>query len=127
MQIPLQITVRDMAHSPALDEHIRGKAAKLEQYFSPIISCHVLAEAPHKHQHQGRHYTVRLDIGLPGKTILVNHDHDQDIYVAVREAFAAARRQLEDYAQIRRGELRQRRSANHSALSSTEAQDHDHD
>ena len=28
MQVPLQITVRDMAHSEALDERIRTKAAK---------------------------------------------------------------------------------------------------
>lgn len=109
MQNPLQITVRDMAHSPALDENIRGRVAKLEQYFSPIISCRVLAEAPHKHHHQGRQFTVRVDLVLPGKTIVVNHDHDEDVYVAVREAFNAAKRQLEDYAQIRRGETRQRR------------------
>lgn len=125
MQIPLQITVRDMAHSTALDETIRGKAAKLEQYFAPIISCHVLAEAPHKHHHQGRHYTVRLDIGLPGKTIVVNHDHDEDIYVALREAFNAARRQLEACAQIRRGEMRQRRVASRGAPIAVEAQDND--
>lgn len=125
MQIPLQITVRDMAHSPALDEHLRAKARKLEQFFSPIVSCHVLAEALHKHQHHGRHYTVRLDIGLPGKTLVVNHDHDEDIYIAVREAFNAARRQLEDYAQIRRGEMRQRRVASRGAPADLEEQEND--
>lgn len=52
MQIPIQITVRDMLHSAVFDEHIRVKAAKLEQYFSPITSCRVVAEAPHKHHHQ---------------------------------------------------------------------------
>lgn len=108
MQTPIQITVRDMPHSPALDEHIRTKAAKLEQYFSPITSCRVVTEAPHKHQHQGRQYVVRLDITVPGREIAVTHEHDEDVYVALRDAFEAARRQLEDYARIRRGETRTR-------------------
>lgn len=108
MQTPIQITVRDMPHSPALDEHIRAKAAKLEQYFSPITSCRIVTEAPHKHHHQGRQYVVRLDITVPGREIVINHDHDEDVYVALRDAFEAAKRQLEDYARIRRGETRNR-------------------
>lgn len=110
MQTPIQITVRDMEHSPALDDHIRSKAAKLEQYFSSITSCRVVAEAPHRHHHQGRQYTVRLDITVPGHEIVVNHDHHEDIYVALRDAFAAAKRQLEDYARMRRGETRKRQA-----------------
>jgi ribosomal subunit interface protein len=106
MQIPVQITVRDMPHSEALDEHILAKAAKLEQYFSAITSCRVVAEAPHKHHHQGRHFAVRLDITVPGNEIVVNHEHDEDIYVALRDAFNAAKRRLEDYARIHRGETR---------------------
>ncbi len=108
MQTPIQITVRDMPHSPTLDEHIRAKAAKLEQHFSPITSCRVVVESPHKHHHQGRHYVVRLDITVPGNEIVVNHEHDEDAYIALRDAFAAAKRQLEDYARIRRGETRTR-------------------
>ena len=110
MQTPTQITVRDMPHSPALDEHIRAKAAKLEQYFSPITSCRVVTEAPHKHSHQGRQYVVRLDITVPGREIVVNHEHDEDVYVALRDAFDAAKRQLEDYARMRRGETRTRQA-----------------
>ena len=110
MQTPIQITVRDMDHSPALDQHIRDKSAKLEQYFSLITSCRVVVEAPHQHHHQGKLYTVRLDITVPGREIVVNHEHDQDVYVALRDAFAAATRQLEDYAQVRRGETRDRQA-----------------
>jgi ribosomal subunit interface protein len=110
MQTPIQITVRDMPHSDVLDDHIRAKAVKLEQYFSPITSCRVVAQAPHKHHHQGRQFTVRLDITVPGKEIVVNHDHDEDVYVALRDAFAAAKRQLEDYARMRRGETRTRQA-----------------
>ena len=108
MQTPIQITVRDMPHSPALDEHIRAKAAKLEQYCSQITSCRVVAEAPHKHQHQGRQIAVRLDITVPGREIVVNHEHGYDVYIALRDAFEAAKRQVEEYARIRRGETRTR-------------------
>jgi ribosomal subunit interface protein len=110
MQIPVQITVRNMPHSEALDEHIGIKAAKLEQYFSPIISCRVVVEAPHKHHHQGRQFVLRLDIKVPGHEIVVNHEHDEDVYVALRDAFDAAKRRLEDYARIRRGETRMRQA-----------------
>ena len=110
MQTPVQITVRDMPHSEALDEHIRAKAEKLEQFFSPIISCRVVAEAPHKHHHQGRQFVVRLDITVPGYEIVVNHEHDEDVYVALRQSFDAAKRRLEDYARVRRGETRVRQA-----------------
>ena len=119
MQIPVQITVRDMAHSEALDEHISAKAAKLEQYFSPITSCRVVIEAPHKHSHQGRQYVVRLDITVPGQEIVVNHEHDEDVFVALRDAFDAAKRRLEDYARIRRGETRTRQAGARRRRSTT--------
>jgi ribosome-associated translation inhibitor RaiA len=41
---------------------------------------------------------VRIDLKVPGKEIVVNRDHDEDIYVALRDAFDVARRQLEDHA-----------------------------
>ena len=119
MQIPIQITVRDMVRSEALDEHISAKAAKLEQYFSPITSCRVVIEAPHKHSRQGRQYVVRLDITVPGQEIVVNHEHDEDVYVALRDAFDAAKRRLEDYARIRRGETRTRQAGARRRRSTT--------
>lgn len=111
MQSPVQITVRDMPHSAALDEHIHSISAKLERYFSPITSCRVVVEAPHKHHHQGRHFVVRLDITVPGDEIVVSHEHDEDVYVALRDAFGAAKRRLEAYARMRRRETRVRRAA----------------
>jgi ribosomal subunit interface protein len=110
MQTELQITVRDMEHSPALDERIRAKVEKLERIYSPLMGCRVVAEAPHKHKHQGKHFSVRLDITVPGREIVVNREHDEDIYVALRDAFDAAKRQLEDYAAKRRGDVKNHRN-----------------
>jgi len=106
MQIPLQITCRDIEHSEALEAHIRGKAEKLEEFFKHITSCRVVVEVPHKHHHQGKQFNVRIDIGVPGSEIVVNRDHAEDVYVALRDAFDAAKRQLEDYARKIRGDIK---------------------
>ena len=106
MQIPLQITIRDVEHSEALETHIRGKVEKLEEFFKSIISCRVVVEMPHKHHHQGKQFNVRIDIGVPGSEIVVNRDHAEDIYVALRDAFDAAKRQLEHYARKIRGDIK---------------------
>ncbi len=106
MKIPLQITIRGIEHSDALETHIRDKADKLDEFFDRIMSCRVVVEVPHKHHHQGKQFTVRIDIGVPGSEIVVNRDHAEDVYVALRDAFDAAKRQLEDYARKIRGDVK---------------------
>lgn len=106
MQIPLQITVRDVEHSEALEARIRSKVEKLEEFFKHITSCRVVVEVPHKHHHQGKQFNVRIDIGVPGSEIVVNRDHAEDVYVALRDAFDASKRQLEDYARKIRGDVK---------------------
>ncbi|MDO8262745.1 MAG: ribosome-associated translation inhibitor RaiA [Gallionella sp.] len=106
MQIPLQITIRDVEHSEALETHIRDKAKKLDEFFDHIMSCRVVVELPHKHHNQGKQFNVRIDIGVPGSEIVVNRDHAEDVYVALRDAFDAAKRQVEDYARKIRGDVK---------------------
>jgi ribosomal subunit interface protein len=106
MQTELQITVRDMEHSVALDERIRDKVRKLEQVYPRIQSCRVVLEAPHRHKHQGKLFSVRLDVTVPGKEIVANHEQHEDMYVALRNAFNAARRQLDAHASIQRGDVK---------------------
>lgn len=106
MQIPLQITIRDVEHSAALETHIREKAKKLDEFFDHIMSCRVVVEVPHKHHHQGKQFNVRIDIGVAGGEIAVNREQAEDVYVALRDAFDAAKRQLEDYARKLRGDVK---------------------
>lgn len=111
MQQPLQITFRGIGHSDAIEQRIRSKASELEHFSSEITSCHVTVDAQHKHQHKGNIYSVHVELHLPGREISVggekgqNHAHE-DVYVAVRDAFAAAVRQLEDYTRKRRGDVK---------------------
>jgi ribosomal subunit interface protein len=106
MKIPLQITIRDIEHSESLETHIRDKAKKLDEFFDHIMSCRVVVEVPHKHQHQGKQFNVRIDIGVPGGEIVVNRDHAEDVYVALRDAFDAAKRKIEDHARKIRGDIK---------------------
>ena len=111
MQIPLEISFRDMAPSAAVEARIREKAAKLERFHDRIIGCTVVVEAPHRHHHKGKLYSVHIDISVPGKDLVVDRakplDHaHEDVYLAVRDAFNAAVRQLEDYTRRVRGDVK---------------------
>jgi ribosome-associated translation inhibitor RaiA len=69
------------------------------------MSCHVSVEQPHRHKHQGRLFNVRITLHVPGGEFVVNRDHHEDVYVALQDAFAAARRQLEDNVRRLRGDV----------------------
>ncbi len=111
MQTSLKITFLHMAPSPALEEDVRRCVDELETCFERMISCRVVIEAPHHHQHHGGLYGVRLEIGVPGHRLMVTRSPDhhavhEDGHVAVRDAFRAARRELEDHARRIRGEVK---------------------
>jgi ribosomal subunit interface protein len=121
MQIPLQITFRNMEHSDFIESKIREKAAKLEKFAEHITSCRVIIEAPHQHHNKGNLFGVKIDITLPGKEIIADRHPDQhhaheDAYVAIRDAFDAARRQLEDYVRRRRGDVKYHESEPHGRI-----------
>jgi putative sigma-54 modulation protein len=126
MNLPVQVTFRHMEHSDAVEARIRDEAAALDRYFPRITSCRVVVEAPGR---KGKGFRVSVDIGVPGQELAVNHHpnihsslvhsetdqhekhHDihqdhKDVYVSIRDAFDAARRQLEDYADKLRGEVK---------------------
>jgi ribosomal subunit interface protein len=106
MQVPLQITLRHMRASDALEARIREQAAKLEAFHPHVISCRVTVEELDKHQHQGRQFQVRIDARVPGREIAANRDHHEDVYVALRDAFAAVTRQLEEDIREKRGDVK---------------------
>ncbi|MCK5479630.1 MAG: HPF/RaiA family ribosome-associated protein [Gammaproteobacteria bacterium] len=122
MQIPLQITFRDMEPSAAVEASIREKTAKLDQFYDQIMSCRVTVETPHAHQHKGKLFQVHIDLTVPEGELLVTHEHHhkdpahEDIYVAIRDAFDAMKRQLEDYARKRRGKVKKHETPAHGRV-----------
>jgi ribosomal subunit interface protein len=106
MNIPLQITFRDMPPSPAVEDRIREKADKLGRFHDRIMGCRVVIEMVQRHKHQGKLHSVRIDLTVPGAELVANHAQHEDIYVAVRDAFQAITRQLEDHARRLRGDVK---------------------
>ncbi len=108
MEIPIQITFHGLAHSPALEAAIRERAAKLDRFHPHVMSCRAVIEEVARHKNQGKEFAVRLDIKVAGGEVAVNREHNEDAFVAVRDAFDAARRQLEDLARRQRGDVKSR-------------------
>jgi cold shock CspA family protein len=135
MEIPLKITFHNMSPSKAVEATIREKAAKLNSFYNRIMSCRVTVEAPHRHHHKGKAFEVRVDLTVPGGELVINHAsqrleavkgrlaersekvfaerHEpskhsahEDIYVAIRDAFNAAGRRLQDYARRQSGAVK---------------------
>jgi putative sigma-54 modulation protein len=111
MQTPLEISFVDIARSPAAEARIRERVHRLEHRFDGITSCHVYVAAPHQHQRKGNLYEVRIDVRVPGAELAVAdqpgdiHAHE-DVYVAIRDSFDAMERQLEQWKQRIRGEVK---------------------
>lgn len=111
MQTPVQIAFRGMDTSPALEAKIREKAEKLERYHDRITSCRVVVEAPHRHSRKGKLYSISIDVTIPGTELVVNsekrnHHSHEDPYVALRDAFNAMTRQLEERAREDKGKVK---------------------
>ena len=116
MQLPLQITARDISLSEAAEADIRAKAANLETYYDGIVGCRVVVEGPVRHHRKGP-FTVRIDLSLPRTELVVDRHADEDLYVAIRDAFDAARRRLEDYARRQRGDVKAHEEALRACVS----------
>lgn len=106
MQLPLQITARDFELTYAIEAAIREKAGKLDNFCNRIMGCRVMIEIPHRHHQKGCLYHVRIDMTVPGGRLVAKREPHVDLYVALRDAFDAARRQLQGYARRRRGGIR---------------------
>lgn len=113
MQIPLQITFRDLPHSPVLDSQIRRHAEKLDDFHNHLMACKIVIDMPQNRQHQGKLYNIRINLTVPGKELVVTHNVNEDFFIALREAFDDAKRQLEEIADKRHRTIAR---ANHQKL-----------
>src|SRR5450759_3368878 len=121
MQMPVAITFHNVDHSAAVEAKIRERAEKLDKHYNGIISCRVAVEAQHKHHQHGNHYHVRVDVTVPGGELVASREPDEhhsytDVYVAVRDAFDAIRRQLEDYGRRQSREVKAHETPLHGRI-----------
>jgi cold shock CspA family protein len=111
VQKPIQITIHGLSLSEGRKERIRQKAEKLGHYDPRLTSCRVTCEQSHRHKRNGNEYNVRIELGVPGSTLVITREPRGDFDVALRDAFDAARRQLEDAVRKRDGRTKQHENA----------------
>lgn len=132
MNLPVQITFRNILSSEVVEEWIRAKAAKLETFYERPVACRVAVEVPHRHHRKGSPYHIRIELTVPGGEIVVNHEPSartnqrqaraavltkrmeadrmhKDLRVAINDAFEIAARRLRDYARCQRGDIKTHR------------------
>jgi ribosome-associated translation inhibitor RaiA len=97
MRNPVEISLRGIPHSPALERYIDEEGRKLEQVCDRVLTCRVVAQALNLPRRQGVKIAVGLAITLPGTEVVVNREHGEDVFIALRDAFEAARLQLKDH------------------------------
>lgn len=121
MQIPLDITFKDVAASDAVEARVRELVGKLERVYDRITRCEVVVELPHRRRRQGRQFHVRVRLTVPGGELVTSRDPGpdeahEDVYVALRDAFLAVRRQLEDHARKLRRDVKRRVEPQHGRV-----------
>ena len=109
MQTQPQVSFDDLPVDEVVRDAALGHIAQLERVFGRITGCHVVIAQPHRHHREGRPYSVRVDLVVPGGELVVNRDHHrdhahEDVFVAMRDSFLAARRRLEDHVRRLQGE-----------------------
>ncbi|MEW5964590.1 MAG: HPF/RaiA family ribosome-associated protein [Pseudomonadota bacterium] len=131
MQTPLQISFEGISHSTAIEARIREEADKLEQFSDRITSMRVTVAKPQHRHHKGDIYQVRIHLTVPGAADLAISREPaatgahEDVYVTIRDAFKAARRQLQDQARVREGQVKAHEPAPHGRVSALHpARDH---
>jgi len=117
MNAPLQIEYRGMTESDELSRLIRRKASGLERFYRHVGSCRVVVEQPHRRGRPGEHFHVRVEVTVPGAELVTGREppdrREADVRTALAEAFAAIRRQLQDYARKRRGQTKPHATTSH--------------
>ena len=127
MLLPVQVSFHGLSPSEALRQLIDEEAARLEHLYRDVVSCRVAVERLSAHHRHGNPYRVRIELGVPGKRLIVDshpnglsvvdavdevavqkatevRPEHKDAALATREAFRKLGRQLQDYARRQRGD-----------------------
>jgi ribosome-associated translation inhibitor RaiA/cold shock CspA family protein len=127
MPVSLRVQFRDMPASPYVESVVRDWVDKLEHIYERIEYCDVVIERPHQHHRHGQRLRVRVRVGVPGPDLVASHTHEldgahEDVYVAIRDAFSAVRRQLEDHVRRLRRDVKARIEPQHGRVSYLDVQ-----
>lgn len=121
MRLPPQITFRHMEASSAMEDAIRSRIAELEHFHHHIMSCRVVVQPESRHSQSGNIHRVRIDITVPGRELVISRESGMnqshaDAYVAIRDAFDAMRRKLDEDVHRRKGEIKHHEAPPHGKI-----------
>jgi ribosomal subunit interface protein len=123
MQRPAKITSRNFELTAAVEQQIRDKVAGLETYFDRITGCEVVVEGAVQHHHRGGPFRVRIRLTLPRGELEVNKHSAEDLAVAIRDSFDAARRRLEDHVRELRRQVKDHEEPAHALVKKLDAKE----
>jgi cold shock CspA family protein len=136
MQVPLELTFRDVPHSDAIDALVRRYVQRLERFCDHIESCSVAIERPHRPRNSGSDFRVRIDMVIPpGHELVVSKDASDrgtppapqnfdSLHALVREAFEAANRQVKKLNEQQAGKTKRHPQQEIGAVISRLSEDH---
>ncbi len=122
MQIPLEISYRDVNKTPELDSLVREKIDKLEKICDYMTSGRVAIEKPQQNLKAGSPFRVRLEFRIPPQhQIIVKRepgegDRNDPLEAVIRDAFEAARKQIRELVDKNRKEIKKHPEQEVSAI-----------
>ena len=122
MQTPIEVTFEHCESSPEIWAEIAKQAKRLEKFGPLVTSCRVAIGRPNARRRSGDLFAVHLHIALPErKDVVVDRTHGdaperEHALVAIREAFDAAVRQVEEAAREMRGPIKTRLAQAHGRV-----------
>lgn len=123
MQVPLDISFENAEPSEAIRAEIEKQAKRLEKFHDRITSCNVVVIAPQTRHRKGDLFKIDIRIAMPEhKDILVTKTHGdtvehEHVVVAIKDAFGAAQRQIEDAVREMRGQVKPHEAEGHGRVS----------
>jgi ribosomal subunit interface protein len=113
MNLPFAIQFDGIARSDAVEDFARSRVEYLERHFADLTGCRVIISRESRHGQMGGFFCARVAMTLPGRELIISHAHEHDAYIALRDAFDAINRRLEDSQQIRRGRVKHHATLTH--------------
>jgi hypothetical protein len=109
MQSPVTVKFRHIERSGALEARAREMGERLQRYSGGGTRCRMTVEG-NLGGGAGARFSVSIHLSVPGAQIhadSVQHDGSghRDVYVALRDAYGRARRQLQDLKRERQSSL----------------------
>jgi len=112
MQIPLEVSFRNVKKTKTLELLLQKKITKLETICNYITSCQIAIEKKNQHQQNGNPFRVRISLSIPPSHKLVvrressEGDLHDDLRSVIGNAFDAARHQLEKVVEKQRNDVK---------------------